>query len=176
MSSDCTFLLKRRSAFSRDSPSWMTTSATRIHPRSPLNVELHELGNHQCNRFTPEPAIANVFYRPPDLKSRPKLPKRRITLLCNPLVNISRPCSLGPPSRPANPLRSARLPVLLRPLATLPRYSAHLFHTRFGALALAARYRRRTGTSRSRIRIHASDAQCDSRSCWPVARANVCGR
>ena len=34
MSSPCTFLLKRRRAFSKDSPSCITTSATQIHLRS----------------------------------------------------------------------------------------------------------------------------------------------
>jgi hypothetical protein len=33
------------------------------------------VGYHQCSRFTPEPAIAKFFYRPPTRKSRGKLAK-----------------------------------------------------------------------------------------------------
>jgi len=53
-----------------------------------LVVELNCLGTHQCNRFTPKPAIAHFFYRQAIAKSRSKLKKGFGGSLRNRMVNI----------------------------------------------------------------------------------------
>jgi hypothetical protein len=47
------------------------------------------MGRHQCNRSSPEPAIAKFFYRPPTRKSRLKLANIQNEPRCNYVVIIS---------------------------------------------------------------------------------------
>src|SRR5215469_16197857 len=63
----------------------MTTSATRIHPRSPFS--LIQIGQVQIvYRFTAKPAIAHTFYRRPSSKSRFKF------MACQTKLEMSPPC------------------------------------------------------------------------------------
>src|SRR2546430_4818529 len=92
MSSCCTLRLKRRRAFSRDSLSWMMTSATLlIHPQSGSDWHLAE-------PLAGQTAAGCVFVRAPPLGADYLMycPLRRCTLKGSwPLLINSRPASQG---------------------------------------------------------------------------------